>query len=119
MGLSTVKRAEGVDGTPPITRPNADAIRRALEAAGIEFIAENGGGPGVRMRGQLPPYDVDDVTKLLAVWQSSSGKNSDALAVLMKIMYEPGHGGLPSDLVKEIDAALPFKPEAGWPEPGK
>ena len=26
------------------------AIRRALEAAGIEFIAENGGGPGVRLR---------------------------------------------------------------------
>jgi hypothetical protein len=26
------------------------AIRRALEAAGVEFIAENGGGPGVRLR---------------------------------------------------------------------
>jgi hypothetical protein len=26
------------------------AIRRALEAAGIEFIDENGGGPGVRLR---------------------------------------------------------------------
>jgi transcriptional regulator with XRE-family HTH domain len=25
-------------------------IRRALEAAGVEFIAENGGGPGVRLR---------------------------------------------------------------------
>ena len=27
-----------------------DAIRGALEAAGVEFIAENGGGPGVRLR---------------------------------------------------------------------
>jgi transcriptional regulator with XRE-family HTH domain len=27
-----------------------DALRSALEAAGIEFIAENGGGPGVRLR---------------------------------------------------------------------
>ena len=27
-----------------------DAIRTALEAAGVEFIAENGGGPGVRLR---------------------------------------------------------------------
>jgi transcriptional regulator with XRE-family HTH domain len=27
-----------------------DAIRAALEAAGVEFIAENGGGPGVRLR---------------------------------------------------------------------
>lgn len=26
------------------------AIREALEAAGVEFIAENGGGPGVRLR---------------------------------------------------------------------
>ncbi|WP_209443495.1 helix-turn-helix domain-containing protein [Falsiroseomonas frigidaquae] len=29
-----------------------DAIRAALEAAGVEFIAENGGGPGVRLRKQ-------------------------------------------------------------------
>jgi transcriptional regulator with XRE-family HTH domain len=27
-----------------------DSIRAALEAAGVEFIAENGGGPGVRLR---------------------------------------------------------------------
>lgn len=27
-----------------------EAIQRALEAAGVEFIAENGGGPGVRLR---------------------------------------------------------------------
>lgn len=28
---------------------NLSAIRRALEAAGIEFIDANGGGPGVRL----------------------------------------------------------------------
>ncbi|OWK18571.1 DNA-binding protein [Mesorhizobium amorphae CCBAU 01583] len=27
-----------------------EAIRRALESAGVEFIAENGGGAGVRLR---------------------------------------------------------------------
>lgn len=27
-----------------------NAIASALEAAGVEFIAENGGGPGVRLR---------------------------------------------------------------------
>jgi transcriptional regulator with XRE-family HTH domain len=27
-----------------------EAIRAALEKAGVEFIAENGGGPGVRLR---------------------------------------------------------------------
>jgi transcriptional regulator with XRE-family HTH domain len=26
------------------------AVRAALESAGVEFIAENGGGPGVRLR---------------------------------------------------------------------
>jgi hypothetical protein len=28
----------------------AEKIRAALEIAGIEFISENGGGPGVRLR---------------------------------------------------------------------
>ncbi|WP_301546303.1 helix-turn-helix domain-containing protein [Paracoccus saliphilus] len=28
---------------------NLEAIRSALEAAGVEFIPENGGGPGVRL----------------------------------------------------------------------
>ena len=27
-----------------------DALRGALEAAGVQFIPENGGGPGVRLR---------------------------------------------------------------------
>jgi hypothetical protein len=31
-----------------------DVIRRALEAAGVEFIDENGGGPGVRLRRRSP-----------------------------------------------------------------
>jgi transcriptional regulator with XRE-family HTH domain len=29
-------------------------IREALEAAGVEFIPENGGGPGVRMKKKRP-----------------------------------------------------------------
>ena len=33
-----------------MTVPNDVAVRRALEAAGVEFIDENGGGPGVRLR---------------------------------------------------------------------
>ena len=32
----------------------ADAIRAALESAGVEFIAENGGGAGVRLRKSAP-----------------------------------------------------------------
>jgi hypothetical protein len=33
-----------------MTTANNLAVRRALEDAGIEFIDENGGGPGVRLR---------------------------------------------------------------------
>jgi hypothetical protein len=33
-----------------MTTANNLAVRRALESAGIEFIDENGGGPGVRLR---------------------------------------------------------------------
>jgi len=29
---------------------NAKALRSALEAAGVQFIPENGGGPGVRLK---------------------------------------------------------------------
>ena len=33
-----------------MTAANDGAVRRALEMAGVEFIDENGGGPGVRLR---------------------------------------------------------------------
>jgi hypothetical protein len=32
------------------------AVRRALEAAGVEFIDENDGGPGVRLRKRKKTY---------------------------------------------------------------
>lgn len=43
----TVARLERGESIRDATRA---AIRSALEAAGIEFIEENGGGPGVRLR---------------------------------------------------------------------
>jgi hypothetical protein len=33
-----------------MTTANNLAVRRAFESAGVEFIDENGGGPGVRLR---------------------------------------------------------------------
>jgi len=47
VSVDTVARLER--GETLRERTNED-IRRALEAAGIEFIEENGGGPGVRLR---------------------------------------------------------------------
>jgi hypothetical protein len=49
VGVATIRRAEVVDGEIPVTLANEAALRRALEAAGVEFIDENGGGPGVRL----------------------------------------------------------------------
>jgi hypothetical protein len=50
LGLATVRRAEGAESETSMTVANDLAVRRALEAAGVEFIDENGGGPGVRLR---------------------------------------------------------------------
>ena len=50
LGLNTIKRAELAEDKTSLTVANDLAVRRALEAAGVEFIDENGGGPGVRLR---------------------------------------------------------------------
>lgn len=39
-----------VEADQPANAATLAAIRTALEAAGVEFIDENGGGPGVRLR---------------------------------------------------------------------
>ena len=49
LSIPTVKRAEA-DGGIRVSEDAVDAIVRALKKAGVEFIAENGGGPGVRLR---------------------------------------------------------------------
>lgn len=50
LGVTTIRRAELADEATSMTVANDAAVRRTLEAAGVEFIDENGGGPGVRMR---------------------------------------------------------------------
>src|SRR5258708_37572335 len=48
VGIVTVHQLEA--GTSQPRRATLDVIRRAFERAGVEFIDENGGGPGVRLR---------------------------------------------------------------------
>jgi len=48
--IATIRRAELTDDETSMTTANDLAVRRALEAAGVEFIDDNGGGPGVRLR---------------------------------------------------------------------
>jgi transcriptional regulator with XRE-family HTH domain len=48
VGVVTVRQFEGGGAQP---RPaTMEVVSRALESAGVEFIPENGGGPGVRLR---------------------------------------------------------------------
>jgi hypothetical protein len=50
IGVTTIRRAELSDSETSMTAANDLAVRRALETAGVEFIDENGGGAGVRLR---------------------------------------------------------------------
>lgn len=48
LSLPTIKRTELE--TVNVSIEAREKLRIALEEAGVEFIAENGGGPGVRLR---------------------------------------------------------------------
>ena len=50
LGANTVRRAEVAEEETSLTVANELAIRSTLEAAGVEFIDENGGGPGLHLR---------------------------------------------------------------------
>ena len=50
ISLPTVKRLEAAEGLLGGRDTTAQKIQTALEKAGVEFIDENGGGPGVRLR---------------------------------------------------------------------
>src|SRR5437660_1060728 len=48
VGIVTVRQFES-DNTDP-RRATVEVIARALDTAGVEFIEQNGGGPGVRLK---------------------------------------------------------------------
>jgi DNA-binding LacI/PurR family transcriptional regulator len=49
VSIPTLKRAEA-GGPIKVAEDTIAAIAKALEKAGVEFIAENGGGAGVRLK---------------------------------------------------------------------
>ena len=54
VSLPTIKRLESQPGALVAHTSTITALKNALEAAGIEFIEANGGGPGVRLQNHTP-----------------------------------------------------------------
>lgn len=63
VSLPTIQRMEGTEGVPSASAKSVDAIEKAMERAGVEFIPENGGGDGVRFREprQKPEHPAQSV----------------------------------------------------------
>ena len=53
VSLATIKRLESQPGIITAHASTLALLKRAIEDAGIEFIHENGGGPGVRLRERI------------------------------------------------------------------
>jgi transcriptional regulator with XRE-family HTH domain len=52
IGIVTVRQVEAGSTSP--RRATLIVLKQAFERAGVEFIDENGGGPGVRLRKRQP-----------------------------------------------------------------
>jgi DNA-binding XRE family transcriptional regulator len=50
VSVPTIKRLEANDGPLGGRNETGEKIRMAIKAAGVDFIDENGGGAGVRLR---------------------------------------------------------------------
>ena len=53
VSLATIKRLESQPGVIAAHASTLVLLKKAIEEAGIEFIHENGGGPGVRLRKRI------------------------------------------------------------------
>jgi len=52
VGTATIKRMEVMDGVPSGQVRTIEALRAALEGAGVEFVGSPSDAPGVRLRGR-------------------------------------------------------------------
>ena len=50
LGFSTLMRLEVLEGVPSAQAKTLEAIQKAFESAGVEFIGSPEDGPGVRLR---------------------------------------------------------------------
>ena len=50
VGVATIRRFEIMSGVPSGNARSIEAIQKALEAAGVEFLGSPEDGPGVRLK---------------------------------------------------------------------
>lgn len=74
----TIARLEAVDGQIGGRADTGDKLRVALEAAGVQFISENGGGAGVRLasRSEVSPKQGPVDAPLVRVGRKMRASNA-------------------------------------------
>ena len=72
VGANTVVRLEAGE---KLQERTVEAIRTALEKAGVEFIAENGGGAGVRLK--KPAKGVEAITQEIDELRGRFGRQNE------------------------------------------
>ena len=78
IGIVTVRQLEAGKHEP--RKATLDVVRRAFEAAGIEFIDENGGGPGVRLKKAAQEAHANaDLTRRCYLWGISGAARNGQL----------------------------------------
>ena len=73
VAVETIRRIEIDDST--VKEATIGKVRAAFEKAGVEFIAENGGGPGVRLKKRSET--VADLTRQIDIRQTHMTPESD------------------------------------------
>jgi transcriptional regulator with XRE-family HTH domain len=69
VGNATIRNFESGNSAPQ--HSTLDVLRRALEAAGVIFVDENGEGPGVRLK-KRSPGDAEITEKIQALDQKAA-----------------------------------------------
>jgi transcriptional regulator with XRE-family HTH domain len=78
LSVPTVRRFEAGSG-PRVSQQASEKLRQALEKAGIEFIAEGGGGVGIRLHNKrkiIPPLRTRILHQQIATMSQSRGSRS-------------------------------------------
>lgn len=103
--LATIKRLEIGDGVLVLQPDTRDKLRRTLEAAGLDFIGENGGGVGVRTIKGYPERVLPSDEGISFSWPRPRGDRTDGeFLVRVRISAATLKDLCPSALTREARA---------------